>query len=121
MCFYYTLFINLKGDFMFFKASTKNSIIMDLYLKEKENFFSKHFHLINKDTNLNYQNKKGDTLLHLVLKYTPDSAFIMELLMNNANPYIKNKEGVSPAKILEEMNNSVWKVFKNYSHFITYS
>ena len=47
---------------MFFKASTKNSIIMDLYLKEKEKFFSKHFHLINKDTNLNYQNKKGDTL-----------------------------------------------------------
>ena len=45
----------------------------------------------------------------------------MELLMNNANPYIKNKEGVSPAKILEKMNNSVWEVFKNYSHFITYS
>lgn len=106
---------------MFFKESTKNSIIMDLYLKEREHFFSKHFHLINKDANLNYQNKKGDTLLHLVLKHTPDSAFIMELLMNNANPYIKNKKGISPAKILEEMNNSVWNVFKNYSHVITYS
>lgn len=57
---------------------------MDLYLKEKEHFFSNYFHLINKDTNLNYQNKKGDTLLHLVLEHTPDSAFIMELLMNNA-------------------------------------
>ena len=64
---------------MFFKASTKNSIIMDLYLKEKEKIFSKHFHLINNDTNLNYLNKKGDTLLHLVLKHTPDSAFIQKV------------------------------------------
>lgn len=28
---------------MFFKASTKNSIIMDLYLKEKEKFFQNIF------------------------------------------------------------------------------
>lgn len=60
--------------------------------------------ILNNETDLNYQNNDGDTLLSLIVRNMPHSPYIFELLVKGADPHIANNEGISPYDVLREKN-----------------
>jgi ankyrin repeat protein len=56
--------------------------------------------MLRHGADVNFQNSKGLTALHLVIRKNSDRRHVEMLLRHGADPRIKSKDGVSPMDLL---------------------
>jgi len=67
------------------------------------------------ENDINHQDLKGNTLLHLVLEHFPESCFIEMLIFMGANPYLANKSNIIPLSLLSEQQKEYVVSIERYS------
>ncbi|HEY7653905.1 MAG TPA: ankyrin repeat domain-containing protein [Methylomirabilota bacterium] len=64
--------------------------------------------LLRHGANVNFQNSKGMTALHLLLKKNSDRKYVEMLVRYGANPRLKNREGKSPLDMVERRRDRTY-------------
>jgi ankyrin repeat protein len=64
--------------------------------------------LLRHGANVNFQNSKGATALHLLLKKNSDRKHVAMLLRHGADPTIRDKQGVSPIDMVAKRRDKSW-------------
>ena len=64
--------------------------------------------LLQHGANANFQNSKGTTALHLVLKKNSDRKHVLMLLRHGADPRIRDKRGVSPLDMVAKRRDKTY-------------
>ncbi len=64
--------------------------------------------LLRHGANVNFQNSKGMTALHLLLKKNSDRKYLEMLVRYGANPKLENREGQSPLDMVERRRDKTY-------------
>ncbi len=64
--------------------------------------------LLRHGANVNFQNSKGMTALHLLLRKNSDRKYVEMLLRHGADPGIKNREGKSPLDMVANRRDKTY-------------
>ena len=64
--------------------------------------------LLRQGANVNFQNSKGLTTLHLVLKKNSDRKHVEMLLRHGADPTIKGRDGKSPLDLVRNRRDKTY-------------
>lgn len=94
------------------QVNKKGKISIDI-----KNFWAKanlpltFYSILEKETDINYQDCFGNTILHYILEIKELHQFVAMALLAGANPNIKNNDGISTRKIIE-------KLYPEYTSFM---
>lgn len=69
----------------------------------KRNLILTFYPVLEKEKNINYQDLFGNTILHYILEIQELHRFIGMALLSGADPNIKNNEGISTRKTIEQL------------------
>ncbi len=64
--------------------------------------------LLHHGANVNFQDSKGTTALHLVLKKNSDRKHVLMLLRHGADPILRDKRGVSPLDMVAKRRDKTY-------------
>ena len=64
--------------------------------------------MLRHGANVNFQNRKGLTALHLVLKKNSDRKHVLMLLRHGADPTIRSRDGKSPLDLVRNRRDKTW-------------
>ena len=64
--------------------------------------------LLHHGANVNFQNSKGVTALHLVLKKNSDRPHVLMLLRHGADPTIASRDGKSPLDLVRNRRDKAY-------------
>jgi len=64
--------------------------------------------MLRHGANVNFQNPKGLTALHLVLKKNSDRKHVLMLLRHGADPTIRSRDGKSPLDLVRNRRDKTW-------------
>jgi len=64
--------------------------------------------LLQHGANVNYQNSKGTTALHLLLKKNSDRKYVLMLVRHWADPSLHDKQGVSPLDMVAKRRDKTY-------------
>jgi uncharacterized protein len=64
--------------------------------------------MLRHGANVNFQNSKGLTALHLVLKKNSDRKHVLMLLRHGADPAIRSRDGKSPLDLVRNRRDKTW-------------
>jgi ankyrin repeat protein len=65
--------------------------------------------LLRHGANANFQNSKGMTALHFLLKKNSDKRHVERLLRHGTDPTLKNAEGTSPLDMVAKRRDKTWR------------
>lgn len=64
--------------------------------------------MLRHGANVNFQNRKGLTALHLVLKKNSDRKHVEMLLRHGADPTLRSRDGKSPLDLVRNRRDKTW-------------
>ncbi len=64
--------------------------------------------LLRHGANVNFQDSKGRTALHLLLKKSSDRKHVAVLLRHGADPTLRDRAGVSPLDMVGKRRDKSW-------------
>jgi ankyrin repeat protein len=64
--------------------------------------------MLRHGANVNFQNSKGLTALHLVLKKNSDRKHVLMLLRHGADPTIRSRDGKSPLDLVRNRRDKTY-------------
>lgn len=79
----------------------------------KRNLILTFYPVLEKEKNINYQDLFGNTILHYILEIQELHRFIGMALLSGADPNIKNNEGISTRKTIEQLYPEYTSFLKN--------
>lgn len=95
-------------------VTKKGKISINLkHVTGKINLILTFYPVLEKETNINYQDLFGNTILHYILEIQELHRFIGMALLAGADPNIKNNEGISTRETIEKLYPEYTSFLKN--------
>ena len=99
-------------------VTKKGKISINLkHFTGKINLILTFYPVLEKETNINYQDLFGNTILHYILEIQELHRFIGMALLSGADPNIKNNEGISTRKTIEKLYPKYISFMNDYELF----